>query len=166
MAACDDEVDEKSIAEEQNLSKAEKEVSLGSMDKVPEEKSLDESKAKKVCFLHAFRAISYSTKCTSLHIGQHALIQIACFEIIQAMASFSSSQQADKEAAKQREKELAAIRVAKEDVELVAHVSQGPLISACHIIPIRQTVFYPGHQPMVLVAAIEPRPLSDYRSEV
>eukprot|EP00983_Pelagomonas_calceolata_P039362 1137155-Pelagomonas_calceolata.AAC.1 len=38
------------------------------------------------------------------------------------MASFSSSQQAGKEAAKQRERELAAVKVAKEDVELVAHV--------------------------------------------
>lgn len=86
MGACDDADDaQEQIAEPVQLSKAEQDSKMGSMDKVPEERSLDENKAKN------------------------------------AMASFSSSQQAGKEAAKQRERELAAVKVAKEDVELVAH---------------------------------------------
>jgi NACalpha-BTF3-like transcription factor len=43
----------------------------------------------------------------------------------QAMASFSSTQAADKQAAAQHERELQAVKVPQEDVALVAQVCRG-----------------------------------------
>ena len=78
------------------------------------EKQLDENKVRQVRKIVLIAHNDVSMGFSRLHAKQNGVL------MLQAMANLASSQAADKEAKRQRERELAAVKINKEDVDVIA----------------------------------------------